>query len=78
MHTYALESVLDEVVYVVGPALAITLSTSACSAAGPLTAAVLLTVGVLLFTGVRNRRCTPGRNAPGAGRYASRGSACWR
>jgi MFS family permease len=54
LHTaYSLESVLDEVVYVVGPALAITLSTSVFSAAGPLTAAVLLTVGVLLFAAQR-------------------------
>lgn len=54
LHTaYSLESVLDEVVYVVGPALAITLSTSVFAEAGPLTAAVLLAVGVLLFAAQR-------------------------
>jgi hypothetical protein len=54
LHTaYALESVLDEVVYVVGPILAITLSTSAFAEAGPLTAAMLLAVGVLLFAAQR-------------------------
>jgi MFS family permease len=55
LHTaYSLESVLDEVIYVVGPALAITLSTSVCPEAGPLTAAVLLAVGVLLFAAQRS------------------------
>jgi MFS family permease len=54
LHTaYSLESVLDEVVYVVGPALAITLSTSVFAEAGPLTAAVLLAAGVLLFAAQR-------------------------
>jgi MFS family permease len=54
LHTaYALESVLDEVVYVVGPILAITLSTRVGAEAGPLTAAVLLAVGVLLFAAQR-------------------------
>ncbi|GHE52689.1 MFS transporter [Streptomyces capitiformicae] len=54
LHTaYSLESVLDEVVYVVGPALAITLSTSVFAEAGPLTAAVLLAGGVLLFAAQR-------------------------
>lgn len=64
LHTaYALESVLDEVVYVVGPALAITLSTSVFAEAGPLTAAVLLAVGVLLFAAQR-RTEPPVRPAP--------------
>ncbi|WP_327319413.1 MFS transporter [Streptomyces sp. NBC_01235] len=50
LHTaYSLESVLDEVVYVVGPILTITLSSRVGAEAGPLTAAVLLAVGVLLF-----------------------------
>jgi len=54
LHTaYSLESVLDEVVYVVGPILAITLSTSVFAEAGPLAAAVLLAVGVLLFAAQR-------------------------
>jgi predicted MFS family arabinose efflux permease len=55
LHTaFSLESVLYEVVYVVGPALAITLSTSVGAEAGPLMAAVLLTVGVLLFAAQRH------------------------
>jgi len=54
LHTaYSLESVLDEVIYVVGPILAITLSTGAWAEAGPLTAAVLLAVGVVLFAAQR-------------------------
>ncbi|MFK4100131.1 MFS transporter [Streptomyces sp. NPDC019531] len=54
LHTaYSLESVLDEVIYVVGPILAITLSTRAWAEAGPLAAAVLLAVGVLLFAAQR-------------------------
>jgi MFS family permease len=54
LHTaYSLESVLDEVVYVVGPPLAITLSTGVGAEAGPLTAAILLAVGVLLFAAQR-------------------------
>lgn len=80
LHTaYALESVLDEVVYVIGPILAITLSTGGSAEAGPLTAAVLLAVGVLLFAAQR-RTEPPVRPIPqraGAGRYASRDSACW-
>ena len=54
LHTaFSLESVLDEVIYVVGPVLAITLSTSVSAEAGPLMAAVLLAVGVLLFAAQR-------------------------
>ncbi|MBC2900019.1 MFS transporter [Streptomyces cupreus] len=54
LHTaYSLESVLDEVVYVVGPALAITLSTGFFAEAGPLAAAVLLGAGVSLFAAQR-------------------------
>ncbi|MCL6738320.1 MFS transporter [Streptomyces neyagawaensis] len=64
LHTaYALESVLDEVVYIVGPALAITLSTSVFAEAGPLAAGVLLAVGVLLFAAQR-RTEPPVRAAP--------------
>ncbi|MFE9444685.1 MFS transporter [Streptomyces sp. NPDC006602] len=50
---YALESVLDEVIFVIGPALAITLSTAAGAEAGPLAVAVLLAVGVVLFAAQR-------------------------
>ncbi|MFF4055866.1 MFS transporter [Streptomyces sp. NPDC001668] len=69
LHTaFSLESVLDEVVYVVGPALAITLSTSVGAEAGPLMAAVLLTVGVLLFAAQRRTEppVRPGPHSAGA------------
>ncbi|MDX3451795.1 MFS transporter [Streptomyces sp. ME02-8801-2C] len=66
LHTaFSLESVLDEVIYVVGPVLAITLSTGLSAEAGPLMAAVLLAVGVLLFTA--QRRTEP-RVRPESGR----------
>ncbi|WP_416985142.1 MFS transporter [Streptomyces sp. T028] len=64
LHTaYSLESVLDEVVYVVGPILAITLSTRGSAGAGPLAAALLLAVGVLLLAAQR-RTEPPVRRAP--------------
>ncbi|MFD8307906.1 MFS transporter [Streptomyces sp. NPDC059690] len=71
LHTaYSLESVLDELIYVVGPILAITLSTKVSAGAGPLAAAVLLAVGVPLFA-VQRRTEPPVRSGP---RHA-RGSA---
>nr|WSY53972.1 MFS transporter [Streptomyces sp. NBC_00886] len=71
LHTaHSLESVLDEVIYVVGPILAITLSTSVRAGAGPLAAAVLLAVGVLLFAAQR-RTEPPVRPGP----QRARGSA---
>ncbi|MFF4903507.1 MFS transporter [Streptomyces sp. NPDC001260] len=64
LHTaYSLESVLDELIYVVGPILAITLSTKVRAGAGPLAAAVLLAVGVLLFA-VQRRTEPPVRSGP--------------
>jgi MFS family permease len=64
LHTaYSLESVLDEVIYVVGPVLAIGLSTGVSAEAGPLAAAVLLAVGVLLFA-VQRRTEPPVRPQP--------------
>ncbi|MCH5671506.1 MFS transporter [Streptomyces gilvus] len=73
LHTaYSLESVLDEVIYVVGPILAITLSTRIWAGAGPLAAAVLLAVGVVLFAAQR-RTEPPVRPDPrGAGGSALR------
>jgi MFS family permease len=53
----ALESVVDEMTYVVGPALAVALSTMVFPAAGPVTAAAMLAVGVVLF--VLQRRTEP-------------------
>ncbi|MFC8699245.1 hypothetical protein [Streptomyces parvus] len=50
LHTaYSLESVIDELTFAVGPALAVALSTALSPEAGPLVAVVLLTLGVLMF-----------------------------
>jgi MFS family permease len=46
---FAFESVVDEVIYIVGPIIAIGLSVSLFPEAGPLTAAVLLAAGASLF-----------------------------
>ncbi len=54
LHTaYALESVLDEACFIVGPPLAVGLSVAAFAQAGPMAAAFLLILGVLLFTAQR-------------------------
>ncbi|WP_411082951.1 MFS transporter [Streptomyces sp. cmx-18-6] len=58
LHTaYSLESVVDELTFVVGPALAVALSTAWFPEAGPLAAAALLTLGVLMF--VPQKRTEP-------------------
>ncbi|MFD4440501.1 MFS transporter [Nocardia sp. NPDC058519] len=58
MHTaFSLESVVDELTYVTGPALAVVLSTALFPEAGPLLAVILLMVGVLLF--VPQKRTEP-------------------
>ncbi|MFI1831208.1 MFS transporter [Streptomyces sp. NPDC020412] len=50
LHTaFSLESVVDELTFVVGPALSVGLSTALFPEAGPLVAVALLTIGVLLF-----------------------------
>ena len=50
LHTaFSLESVLDEVCFIVGPPIAVGLSVAAFPQAGPLLAAVLLTGGVAAF-----------------------------
>ncbi|WP_079194649.1 MFS transporter [Streptomyces sp. CB02923] len=54
---YSMESVVDELTYVIGPAVAVTLSTSLFPQAAPLTAGVLLVAGVALF--VPQRRTEP-------------------
>ncbi|CCH29126.1 MFS transporter [Actinosynnema sp. NPDC047251] len=54
LHTaLSFESVVDELTFVVGPALAVALSTTAFPEAGPLVAVVLLAVGVLWFAALR-------------------------
>src|SRR5262249_39273028 len=63
---YALESVLDEVVYIAGPVLVTTLAARLFPAAGLGGAAVLVTVGTLWFAALRRTEPAP---AP-AGRRA--------
>ncbi|WP_433657791.1 MFS transporter [Nocardia sp. CA-128927] len=54
---YSLESVVDELTYIVGPAVAVMLGTMLFPEAGPLVAVGLLVVGVLLF--VPQKRTEP-------------------
>ncbi|WP_414940261.1 MFS transporter [Amycolatopsis sp. cmx-11-51] len=54
LHTaFALESVIDELTFVIGPALSVALCTTVFPEAGPLVAVVFLAVGVLLFVAQR-------------------------
>ncbi|MEU9374351.1 MFS transporter [Streptomyces sp. NPDC048255] len=63
LHTaFSLESVVDEMTFVVGPALSVALSTALFPEAGPLVAVALLAVGVLLF--VPQKRTEPPVHAP--------------
>jgi len=65
LHTaFALESVVDELTFVIGPALSVALCTTVFPEAGPLVALVLLSVGVLLFVA---RRDTEPRVLPSSG-----------
>ncbi|MBB5084497.1 MFS transporter [Nonomuraea endophytica] len=58
LHTaFSLESVVDELTFVIGPALSVALSTALFPEAGPLVAGVLLIAGVLLL--VPQRRTEP-------------------
>ncbi|MVO87636.1 MFS transporter [Streptomyces sp. p1417] len=54
---YSMESVVDELTYVIGPALAVVLSTALFPQAAPLFAGLLLLVGVALF--VPQKRTEP-------------------
>ncbi|MBF6059935.1 MFS transporter [Nocardia terpenica] len=63
LHTaFSLESVVDELTFVVGPALSVTVCTLVFPEAGPLIATVLLAVGVALF--VAQRGTEPPVHAP--------------
>ncbi|WP_181772896.1 MFS transporter [Amycolatopsis pittospori] len=54
LHTaFSLESVVDELTFVIGPALSVALCTVLFPEAGPLVAVVFLAVGVLLFVAQR-------------------------
>lgn len=71
LHTaFSLESVVDEVSFMVGPALSVAACTTLFPEAGPLLAAVLLATGVLLFVAQRG---TEPRTHP-AGPAADRAS----
>jgi predicted MFS family arabinose efflux permease len=60
LHTaYSFESVLDEVVFILGPILSIGLSTAWFAEAGPLLAVVFLAAGVLLLTAQRGTEPPP-------------------
>src|SRR5690348_17032387 len=51
LHTaYAFESVVDEIVFIIGPILSVGLCTAVFPEAGPLVASGLLATGVLLFS----------------------------
>lgn len=55
LHTaFSFESVVDEMTFVIGPALSVALCTTLFPQAGPLLAAVLLLIGGLLFTAQRS------------------------
>ncbi|MFC5153171.1 MFS transporter [Streptomyces amakusaensis] len=69
---FSFESVVDELTFVVGPAVAVTLCTALFPEAGPLAAAALLAVGVLLF--VPQKRTEP-PVLPRAGGSGGGGSA---
>jgi MFS family permease len=63
---FAFESVVDEMIYMTGPVLAIGLSVAVFPEAGPLAAAVLLAAGTLLFAAQRSTE--PPVHAAEAGR----------
>ncbi|RZS38948.1 MFS transporter [Herbihabitans rhizosphaerae] len=55
LHTaYSLEAVIDELTFVVGPALSVALCTIVFPEAGPLLAAIFLAIGVVLFAAQRS------------------------
>jgi MFS family permease len=60
MHTaFALESVADELIFVIGPALVTVLATEVYPAAGVIVAAVLCVTGTLLFAAQRRTQPAP-------------------
>lgn len=58
---YALESVLDEVVYIAGPVIVVTLATQVSAPAGLAAAAVFATAGTLWFAALRQTEPAPSR-----------------
>ncbi|WP_405588895.1 MFS transporter [Streptomyces sp. NBC_01190] len=73
LHTaYSLESVVDEIVFIVGPILSIGLCTALFAEAGPLLAIVFLGSGVLLLTAQRRTEPPPHPRGDTKGRSALR------
>ncbi|WP_409490796.1 MFS transporter [Amycolatopsis sp. cmx-11-12] len=73
LHTaFALESVVDELTFVIGPALSVALCTIVFPEAGPLVAVVFLAVGVLLFVAQRETEPAVLPTSGPAGRSAIR------
>ncbi|WP_333768097.1 MFS transporter [Streptomyces sp. IBSBF 2435] len=73
LHTaYSFESVVDEIVFILGPILSIGLCTVLFAEAGPLLAAVFLGVGVLLLTAQRRTEPQPHPRAHRGGGSALR------
>jgi MFS family permease len=69
MHTaFALESVADELIFVIGPALVTVLATEVYPAAGVIVAAVLCVTGTLLLAAQRRTQPTPRPRLPRAPR----------
>ncbi|MGC5533482.1 MFS transporter [Streptomyces sp. SR-10] len=72
LHTaYSLESVVDELTFVVGPALSVALCTALFPEAGPLVAGVLLVLGVLMFVPQKRTEPPVARPADGDPRTGS-------
>ncbi|WP_329137410.1 MFS transporter [Streptomyces sp. NBC_01476] len=73
LHTaYSLESVVDEIVFILGPIISIGLCTVWFAEAGPLLAVLFLGTGVLLLTAQRRTEPAPHPRGPGPGRSALR------
>lgn len=73
LHTaYSLESVVDEIVFIVGPILSIGLSTGWFAEAGPLLAVFFLGTGVLMLTALRATEPPPHPRHQLVGRSALR------
>lgn len=81
LHTaFSFESVMDEVCYIIGPVLAVSLSVGWFAEAGPLLATLFLVAGVSLFSlqrGTEPPLHAHPRHRAGA-RWPIRRYACWR
>ncbi|MFH9478299.1 MFS transporter [Streptomyces anulatus] len=72
LHTaYSLESVVDELTFVIGPALSVALCTALFPEAGPLVAGVLLVLGILMFVPQKRTEPPVARPADGHPRSGS-------